>query len=164
MGNDSSSAVVPALHLLLRVQLLYTVCAGVVVVSGLEGQQVLVAHLGGLHRDPHSTYWLEEEQGWVILMEGNLHLVVVWEFLWCALSPEFQVEPSCLLSLSSCSLVPSGSQQVNIPHPGGSQWDMAGQSLTETCHSQAESFHTAEAIIVPWHCSLHFMALTPNSN
>lgn len=30
-------------------------CAGVVVVFGLEGQQVLVAHLGGLQRSPQYT-------------------------------------------------------------------------------------------------------------
>lgn len=47
-GNDSSSNVIPALLLLLRVQLLYNVCWCCVCVSGLDGQQMLVAHLGGL--------------------------------------------------------------------------------------------------------------------
>lgn len=64
MGNDSSSDVIPALHLLLRLQLLCGVCWSCGCVSGLEGQQVLVAHLGGLHRDPHSAHWQEGGQGW----------------------------------------------------------------------------------------------------
>lgn len=64
MGNDSSSDVIPALHLLLRLQLLCGVCWSCGCVSALEGQQVLVAHLGGLHRDPHSAHWQEGGQGW----------------------------------------------------------------------------------------------------
>lgn len=63
-GNDSSGGVIPALHLLLRVQLLYGVCWCCGCVSGPEGQQVLVAHLGGLHRDPYSARWQEGGQGW----------------------------------------------------------------------------------------------------
>lgn len=58
MGNDSSSGVIPTLDLLLRVQLLYGVCCCCGCVSGLEGQQVLVAHLGE-HRDPYSAHWQE---------------------------------------------------------------------------------------------------------
>lgn len=34
---------------------------------------------------------------------------------WSVVSRQFQVAPSGLFSLSSCTLVPSGSQQVNIP-------------------------------------------------
>lgn len=63
-GNDSSGSVIPALHLLLRMQLLYDVCWWCGGVSGTEEQQVLVAHLGGLH----SAHWQEGGQGWVILI------------------------------------------------------------------------------------------------
>lgn len=49
------SGVIPTLHLLLRVQLLYSMCCCCGCVSGLGGQQVLVAHLGE-HRDPHSAH------------------------------------------------------------------------------------------------------------
>lgn len=116
MGNDSSSDVIPALHLLLRLQLLCGVCWSCGCVSALEGQQVLVAHLGGLHRDPHSAHWQEGGQGWE--SGGQMgHLNVGKPTLSSGLGifdvVSFQSFRLCLLVCSVCRLVPWYLQGAN---------------------------------------------------